>query len=102
MASRLGDYWRGHLKALSGRYEIIGDIRGRGLLQGIELVRDRDTKQPAFEEGQKIGRACLEKGLLFSLRRGGSVFRFVPPFSTTKQQMDQAAEILDSAFRQVA
>ena len=72
------------------------------MLQGVELVTDRATKEPAFQVGQDIGRICLENGLIFSLRRGGSVIRFVPPFTTTHGQLDQAAEILDSAMSQVA
>lgn len=101
VAKRIGAYWRGHLQALADRYPLVGDIRGRGLLQGIELVRDRGTKEPATEEGRRIARVCLENGLIFSSRRGGSVFRFVPPFTTTESQMDQAAEILEAAMRTV-
>jgi 2,2-dialkylglycine decarboxylase (pyruvate) len=102
VAKRIGAYWRGHLQALAERHPLIGDIRGRGLLQGIELVRDRKTKEPAVEEGRRIARLCLENGLIFSSRRGGSVFRFVPPFTTTEGQMDQAAEILERAIRRVS
>ena len=100
VAQRIGDYWKGHLQSLAQRHELIGDIRGRGLLQGIELVRDRATREPAYREGQRIGALCLEKGLILSLRRGGSVFRFVPPFTTTEAQLDQAATILDEAIRE--
>ena len=101
VAKQVGSYWRGHLQSLAERHEIIGDIRGRGLLQGIELVKDRETKVPAYEEGLEIGRLCLESGLIFSVRRDGSVLRFVTPFTTTEDQMDRAAEILDGAIRQV-
>ena len=101
VAKDIGDYWRGHLETLAGHHEIIGDIRGRGLLQGIELVRDRSTREPAYEQGREIGRLCLENGLILSVRRQGSVFRFVPPFTTTKDQLDQAAEILDHALGMV-
>ena len=97
-AQQIGAYWREHLERLARRHEIIGDIRGRGLLQGIELVRDRLTREPALEEGRQIGRDCLENGLILSVRRDGSVFRFVPPFTTTENQLDQAAEILDHAL----
>ena len=100
VARELGEYWKGHLRQLAQRHEIIGDIRGRGLLQGIELVVDRDTKEPAYQAGQETGRICLDNGLIFSLRRGGSVIRFVPPFTTTHAQFDQATEILDSALPQ--
>ena len=101
VAKRIGDYWRSHLERLAQRHQIIGDIRGRGLLQGIELVQDRVSKEPAYQEGQRIGRMCQDDGLLFSLRRQGSVIRFVPPFTTTEDQLDLAAEILDHAIGQV-
>ena len=98
VAKRIGAYWRGHLERLAQRHEIVGDVRGRGLLQGVELVRDRETREPAPLAGQQVGRLCLENGLIFSLRRGGSVLRFVPPFTTTEAQLDLAAEILDHAI----
>ena len=102
VADRIGRYWRGHLEELQRRHELIGDVRGRGLLQGIEFVTDRETKQPAYNEGQRIGRACLENGLIMSVRRSGSALRFVPPFTTTEDQMDLAADILDHAISSVS
>ena len=102
VAVRIGAYWREHLERLAQKHEIIGDIRGRGLLQGIELVTDRLTREPAYEQGKAIGRWCLENGLILSVRRKGSVFRFVPPFTTTEAQLDQAAEILDQAITRAA
>jgi len=98
VSNRIGGYWRVHLERLAKKHEIIGDVRGRGLLQGIELVTDRQTREPAYEQGRAIGRWCLENGLILSVRRKGSVFRFVPPFTTTEAQLDQAAEILDQAI----
>jgi 2,2-dialkylglycine decarboxylase (pyruvate) len=100
-ATHLGAYWQEHLRRLAMRYELIGDVRGRGLIQGIELVWDRVRKTPAFEAGPQIAQMCLEQGLLCSVRRGGSVLRFVPPFSTTEGQFDHAAEILERAIRRV-
>lgn len=101
-AARLGDYWQGHLRRLAERYELIGDVRGRGLIQGVELVWDRERKTPAFEAGPQIAQRCLEKGLLCSVRRGGSVLRFVPPFTTTESQFDAAAEILEGTIQAVS
>jgi 2,2-dialkylglycine decarboxylase (pyruvate) len=98
-ARELGAYWKGLLAQLQEDHEIIGDVRGRGMIQGIELVKNRETKEPAYDEGNEIGRDCLANGLIFSIRRRGSVLRFVPPFSTTREQFDQAAEILDRAIR---
>ena len=101
VSRRIGEYWREHLERLAKKHHIIGDIRGRGLLQGIELVTDRDIREPAFDQGRAIGRLCLENGLILSVRRNGSVFRFVPPFTTTEAQLDEAAQILDHAISEL-
>ncbi|MCH8350013.1 MAG: aspartate aminotransferase family protein [Chloroflexi bacterium] len=98
VSTRIGEYWKGHLNDLAERHQLIGDVRGRGLLQGIEFVEDRETRTPAYQQGQEIGRRCLEDGLIVSVRRSGSVIRFVPPFTTTEDQMDLAADILDHAI----
>ena len=97
-ATAIGSYWRGCLDDLASRHEIIGDIRGRGLLQGIEFVHDRATHRPAYGHGAQIEAACMARGLLFSVRRNGSVLRFVPPWTTTESQLDRAAAILDEAL----
>jgi 2,2-dialkylglycine decarboxylase (pyruvate) len=97
-AREIGAYWRAKLTDLYDRHPIVGDIRGRGLLQGIELVQSRETREPAFEAGRRIEAECIRNGLLFSVRRNGSVLRFVPPWTTTHEQMDRAADILDSAL----
>lgn len=97
-ATAIGAYLKERLTELATRYELIGDVRGRGLIQGIELVRDRATKEPAAEEGARIAEHCLENGLVFSQRRDGSVLRFVPPFTTTPEQIDQAIGILAAAI----
>jgi 2,2-dialkylglycine decarboxylase (pyruvate) len=97
-AGEIGAYWRRCLEQLAGRHDVIGDIRGRGLLQGIELVQDREARTPAYGLGAELETACLSNGLLLSVRRNGSVLRFVPPWTTTNSQLDRAAEILDQAL----
>ena len=97
-ARKIGAHLRERLTWLGEQYELVGDIRGRGLLQGIELVEDRRSKTPATRQGSEIYRRCLENGLIFSQRRGGSVLRFVPPATTTEGQMDQAMDILTDAM----
>ncbi len=97
-ARRLGGHLKSKLNEIAERFEIVGDVRGRGLLQGIELVRDRRTKEPATTEGKAIAERCLHEGLIFSVRREGSVLRFVPPASTTEAQIDLAMDILASAL----
>jgi 2,2-dialkylglycine decarboxylase (pyruvate) len=100
-AAELGEYFHGLLRNLSERHEIIGDVRGEGLIQGIELVKDRETKRPAKATGIAIHKRLLQKGLICSARREGSVLRFVPPFTTTFAQLDKAGEVLDGTIREV-
>ncbi len=99
-AAKLGEYLQAILRQLAQKYEVIGDVRGKGLIQGIELVEDRNSKTPAKELGTAIHAKLLEKGLLCSLRRSGSVIRFVPPVSTTTAQFDTAGEKLDEAIKE--
>jgi len=101
-ARRIGAHMHERLGAHMQRYEMIGDIRGRGQLTGVELVRDRAGKEPATEEGRAIGAYCFERGLIFSLRRNGSVLRFVPPATTTPDQIDHAMDILGEALERVS
>jgi 2,2-dialkylglycine decarboxylase (pyruvate) len=97
-ARAIGAHFKGHLETLAQRYEQIGDVRGRGLLLGVELVEDRHSRRPAHALGRAVYRHCFERGLIFSQRRDGSVLRFVPPMSTTEAQLDRAAQLLDEAF----
>ena len=101
-ARAIGEQMHERLEALRQRYEMIGDIRGRGQLTGVELVRSRHDKEPATDEGQRIGKLCFEQGLIFSLRRKGSVLRFVPPATTTPDQIDRAMDILGGALEAVS
>ncbi|HVC52534.1 MAG TPA: aspartate aminotransferase family protein [Stellaceae bacterium] len=97
-AAAIGACFKGHLDALAQRWEQIGDVRGRGILLGVELVEDRHSLAPAGALGRAVQRYCLERGLIFSVRRDGSVLRFVPPVSTSEAQLDRAAELLDAAL----
>ena len=100
-ARKIGSYWQARMQALQQRYDIIGDIRGRGCLQGVELVRDRNTKEPATAEAAAVFRHGIQNGLLFSARgQHGNVLRFVPPFCTTEDQLDQAADLLEAGIRE--
>ena len=97
-ARRIGMQMRERLEAFQQQFEMIGDIRGRGQLMGVELVRSRHTKEPATEEGRGIGQYCFDHGLIFSIRRSGSVLRFVPPATTQPDQIDRAMDILGEAI----
>jgi 2,2-dialkylglycine decarboxylase (pyruvate) len=74
-------------------------VRGKGLIRGIEFVEDREKKIPGYEIGKNVTAECLKNGLVFSMRRGGSVLRFVPPFCTTDDEIERAYQILDNSIK---
>jgi len=84
-------------KVLMEKHRIIGDVRGRGLMIGLELVRDRQTKERATKERDAVVRACFSRGLLV-LGAGQNSIRLSPPLVLTKQQADTALQILDQAL----
>ena len=103
-ARELGDYMKAGLRALQQRHEHIGDVRGRGLLLGVELVEDRQTKRPARELGLAVSRRCLELGasLNISRRAVANIFRIAPPLTVKRDQIDTALAILDQALTECA
>jgi 4-aminobutyrate aminotransferase len=84
-------------QALMEKHPIIGDVRGRGLMIGIELVRNRQTKERATTERDALVKECFKRGLLV-LGAGRNAVRLSPPLVLTKQQADTALEILDQAL----
>lgn len=99
-ASRIGGYILEELRHLEKEFELIGDIRGKGLMIGVELVRDRETKEKAVEERNEVIQACFEKGLLI-LGCGENVVRLIPPLIITQSEADTALTILEEVFRKV-
>jgi 2,2-dialkylglycine decarboxylase (pyruvate) len=99
-----GDYLLARLRELQSRHEQIGDVRGRGLLAGLELVVDRDTREPADALGAAVTAECLRRGLSMNIVRAGSsanCFRMAPPLSITEEEIDTAMEILDESLAAV-
>lgn len=103
-ALAMGGHLKDGLMALQQRHEVIGDVRGFGLLLGVELVRDRHTRAPDPERGRAITRKCMELGLsmnIVSVGRMASVWRIAPPLTVTKEELDRGLAILDEAITAV-
>ncbi|HUW48592.1 MAG TPA: aspartate aminotransferase family protein, partial [Patescibacteria group bacterium] len=100
-ATEKGAYITQQLREMQKDYPIIGDVRGKGLMIGVELVKDQ-KKTPAIEETARIKRAAREKGLLVgSGGLKGCVLRIQPPLVIEKEQMDRALSILETAIGEV-
>jgi 4-aminobutyrate aminotransferase-like enzyme len=98
-ARRIGNYLLARLWELAGRHSIIGDVRGMGLMIAVELVKDRQTKEPAAEVLARIQNEAKQRGLIIG--RGGlhgNVIRICPPLIVTEADADVALRILDEAM----
>jgi 4-aminobutyrate aminotransferase-like enzyme len=102
-AAEKGSWLMGRLNVLKERRPLIGDVRGKGLMVGIELVMDQKTKEPAAAQTKAVRAFCREHGLLVGSGGSlGNVIRFQPPLVITKDQLEQALSILDKALVAVA
>jgi len=84
------------------RHPLIGDVRGRGLMLGVELVRNRETKEPATQETVAVWEAARDMGLLVG--KGGidgNVLRIKPPLCISTADVEYALEVLDEALKRV-
>jgi 2,2-dialkylglycine decarboxylase (pyruvate) len=90
------------LRSLQQRYDCIGDVRGRGLLLGMEIVKDRQSRAPDNALGYRIGQECMALGLsmnVVQLPAMGGVFRIAPPLTVKDEEIDLGLEILDRAIK---
>ena len=96
-SAKMGEYFRKRLAELQEKHEIIGDIRGLGLMIAVEFVRNRKTKEFAVKERDDIINKAFKRGLIL-LGCGKSGVRLIPSLNVTKEQIDTATEIIDSSI----
>ncbi len=98
-AKNMGTRMKNNVNLLKKKYDLIGDVRGRGLMVGVELVKDRTTKEPAEAEAGRIVEAARENGLIIGKGGAtGNMLRINPPLCLNKQDVDFTASVLDDAF----
>jgi 4-aminobutyrate aminotransferase len=101
-AEKVGNYFRGKLDELQQKYPVIGEVRGKGLMLALELVKDRETKEPAPEATAQLLERTREHGLLVG--KGGlygNVIRLSPMLNIAKSDVDEAARLLDKSLAEV-
>lgn len=102
-AKEMGAHLRSNLESLQQKYEAIGEIRGQGLLLGIDLVKDRESREPHLDLGDITTKRCMELGLSMNIKRRperGAVWRIAPPLTVSTDEIDKGCEILDQALRE--
>lgn len=98
----VGGYFRKKLEELQEKYPLIGDVRGMGMMQALELVKDRQSKEPAPQETNQVLERARANGLLVG--KGGmyaNVIRMAPPMNISKSDVDEAIRLLDKSFSEV-
>ena len=99
-ARQLGQYALERLVDMQARHPLIGDVRGLGLFLGVELVKNRQTRERASNEAEAVMYAALSKGLSFKLTMG-NILSLTPALTITRQEMDQALDIIDTCIAEV-
>jgi len=101
-AQVVGAHFRAKLEELQQKHALIGDVRGMGLMQALELVKDRKTKEPAPEATTQVMERARQNGLLIG--KGGlygNVLRLAPMLNTSQSDVDEAMRLLDKSFSEV-
>ena len=99
---KLGEILYKKFTDLQDKFEIIGEVRGKGPMLGMELVKDRETKEPATDLTKKLTNICFEKGLiLLSCGNFGNVIRTLMPFVITDEQLDKGLSILEDGLTEM-
>ena len=102
-ANSLGERFRKRAAKWQAQWELIGDVRGLGAMQALELVRSKPTREPADEETKQVSQYCYEHGLvLITAGSYGNVIRLLMPLVVTDAQMDEAMDVLEGALAHVA
>ena len=101
-AKRKGEYLRKRLLELKDKHDIVGDIRGLGLLYGVDIVKDKYSLNPDRKAALKIVWRAWELGLLtMTIGKYGNVIRIIPPLTITLEDLDRGVDILDQAIADV-
>lgn len=100
-SARSGEYLIGQLRAMQERHRIVGDVRGIGLMTQVELVRNRETKEPfteADELAERVGGRLLERGILC---RAGAAINLAPPLVTNREDVDEMVDVVEGVIAEV-
>ena len=100
-ARHIGEVVMKRYNELKEKYEVVGDVRGLGAMIGIELVKDKKTKEPATEIAAKLIQNAIQKGLLLeNCGTAGNVIRFLAPLKMTDEQMEKGLEIFEESLKE--
>jgi 4-aminobutyrate aminotransferase/(S)-3-amino-2-methylpropionate transaminase len=98
-AEEIGLRFSTRAKQWQDRFEIIGDVRGLGAMRAVELVKSRDTREPAPEETRELSQHCYEHGLITIMAGSyGNVIRLLVPLVVTNEQLDEGLDVVEAGL----
>ena len=102
-SEKVGQYLLKALKELQDKHELIGEVQGKGLLVGVELVKDRRNKDPATEQARKLRNEALKRGLILAADKGmlGNRIRINPPLTILEEEVDRAVQIIHDSLKAI-
>ena len=99
-AVRMGRIAMKRLDEMKKRYEIVGDVRGRGLFIGVEIVKSKKTKERGVREAQAVARACFKDGLIL-IMAGRNTMRVIPPLNVAGEELEEGLDVMEAAIAKV-
>ena len=99
-AVKMGRVAMRRLEEMREKYEVVGDVRGRGLFIGVEIVKDKKSKERGIREAQAIVRACFKHGLILILA-GTNTLRVVPPLNIVREELEEGLDVMEAAIASV-
>ncbi len=99
-AVRMGRVAMERLEEMKEDYEIVGDVRGKGLFIGVEIVKDKKSKERGTHEAQAIAKACFKEGLILILA-GSNTLRVIPPLNIAREELEEGLDVIEGAIAKV-
>jgi len=88
------------LEEMKERYEIVGDVRGKGLFIGVEIVKSKRTKERGEREALAVERACFKDGLIL-ITAGRNTLRVIPPLNVAREELEEGLDVMEGAIAKV-
>jgi 4-aminobutyrate aminotransferase len=99
-AVKMGRVAMKRLEEMKEEYEMVGDVRGKGLFIGVEIVKDKKSKERGVRQAQAVVRSCFKDGLILILA-GTNTLRVVPPLNIAKEELEEGLEVMEGAIAKV-
>ena len=99
-ATKMGGIAMKRLEEIKEDYEIVGDVRGKGLFIGVEMVKDKKTKERGIRESQAVTRECFKEGLIL-ITAGRNTLRVIPPLNVSRDELEEGLDVMESAIAKV-